>query len=229
MPPGAWWGLCRCPGPAGGSTYKNSKLCTGRTHAAPLGNSSDPLWPDRGGQEALMAGVCNQYLQLASAPDGLKGSAIKHAVPRCRSSPTPPCHAEPFRLRRWQPGPAVPRGSTQHRPERGEYLLVTLMFATRGAARGRVEDGVEGSGLDVGPGCPYQGGWGAGDAQGAHGLWSSRGERRAAAPGWLSAAGSSRSLHLRAPLCSTLACSNTKLLMTLNKLISGLNSLLGGW
>lgn len=90
----AWWeGLCCCRVPALGSTYKYSKLCTGRTHAASLGNSSDPLRLGRGGQEALMAGVCNQHLQLAPAPAGLKGSAIKCTIPRCRSSPTAPCHA----------------------------------------------------------------------------------------------------------------------------------------
>lgn len=54
------------------------------------------------------------------------------------------------------------------------------------------------------------------------------GERRTAR-GWLSAPRSSWSLHLPTPLCLTLACSNAKLLMTLNKLISSLNSLPGGW
>lgn len=86
-----WEGLCCCHVPALGSTYKYSKLCTGRTHAASLGNSSDLLRLGRGGQEALMAGICNQYLQLASASAGLKGSAIKCTVPRCRSS-LPPFH-----------------------------------------------------------------------------------------------------------------------------------------
>lgn len=43
---------------------------------------------------------------------------------------------------------------------------------------------------------------------------------------WVSAP-SSRSLHLRVPLCLMLARGNAKLLLTLSKLISGLNSLLG--
>lgn len=41
-----------------------------------------------------MAGVCNQYLQLASAPAGLKGSAIKCTIPHCHSS-LPPLHVTP--------------------------------------------------------------------------------------------------------------------------------------
>lgn len=40
----AWWeGLCRCHVPVLGSSYKYSKLCTSRTHAASLGNSRDLL------------------------------------------------------------------------------------------------------------------------------------------------------------------------------------------
>lgn len=43
-----------------------------------------------------MAGVCNQHLQLAAAPAGHKGLAIKHPIPRCRSSLPP---LDPFRPR----------------------------------------------------------------------------------------------------------------------------------
>lgn len=49
------------------------------------------------------------------------------------------------------------------------------------------------------------------------------GERRTAIV-WLSAPCSSQSLHFQLPLLDV-PCSNAKLLMTLNKLISGLNSL----
>lgn len=85
MPPGRE-GLCCCRVPALGSTYKYSKLCTGRTRAASLGNARDALrwW------EVLMAEFCNRYLQLAPAPAGHKGWAIKRTVPRCRSSLPPP-------------------------------------------------------------------------------------------------------------------------------------------
>lgn len=49
-------------------------------------------------------------------------------------------------------------------------------------------------------------------------------EERRTAVVWLSAPCSSQSSHFQLPLLDT-PCSNAKLLMTLNKLISGLNSL----
>lgn len=55
------------------------------------GNSSDQLQLGRGGQEALIAAVCNQYLQLASSPAGHKGPARKR-----RTRPTLRALSRPF-------------------------------------------------------------------------------------------------------------------------------------
>lgn len=90
-----WEGLCCCPMPALGYTDKYSTLCTGRTHTEELGNSSDPLgWAGRAG--GADGRGCNQHLQLASAPAGLKGSATKRSIPHRRSS-LPPLRVTPAR------------------------------------------------------------------------------------------------------------------------------------
>lgn len=90
-----WEGLCCCPMPALGYMDKYSKLCTGRTHTAEPGNSSDPLgWAGRAG--GVNSWGCNQHLQLASAPAGLKGSATKCSIPHRRSS-LPPLRVTPAR------------------------------------------------------------------------------------------------------------------------------------
>lgn len=74
--------------------HTNIASYAGRTHGCAWGNSSHQLQLGRGGQEVLIAVVCNQYLQLASPPAGRRGSAIKHrAGPRCVSYP--PLHFMP--------------------------------------------------------------------------------------------------------------------------------------
>lgn len=157
--------------------------------AAVRGNSSDQLQLGRGGQEALIAVVCNQYLQLASSPAGHKGPAIKHhTVPRCALSPAPSFHA--------CLAVAMPAslGWTQRQPGQENHLLVKS---------GKM------------PGA------------GGVGPCRSRGKCPKFARGHWVSAPSLWSLHLRVPLCLMLARGNAKLLLTLNKLISGLNSLLG--
>lgn len=85
-----WEGLCCCPM---GYMDKYSKLCTGRPHSAELGNSSDPMgWAGRAG--GVNDRGCNQHLQLASAPAGLKGSATKCSIPQ-RCSSLPPLRVSP--------------------------------------------------------------------------------------------------------------------------------------
>lgn len=109
VPPGGWGGCAVAVGRRGGP-------CTDIASYAPAGPTLrrweiPVLGCGRGAREAVTAGVCNQCPQLASAPDGLKGSAIKHrpTLPFL-SHPSVSHQLDPFRLRRWQSGPAAPRG-----------------------------------------------------------------------------------------------------------------------